>query len=1449
MESKVDETINKITDTYINNNGFARHQIESYNSFMREYILKILHEYSPIIIDNDQLKSKSKIEFEQIHIISPTITESDGVVINNNPDISRMRGLTYSCNLYVDIKYSNDKFNICDRNRLFFGSIPVMVKSDYCNFKDKKLEDDVGGYFIVNGSEKVLITQEHVTNNIISVYNDQKNVSYTETRSMESITSKYSNTLYLRHVSSRQNLNLKVIKVHLSSIKNEIPLFVILKALGLFIEKETCTIEYILKVFDIPESYLIETINEGFATNINTVDDALFYISQIDGSVKKRTKDDVLNILKRELLPHITIGGNISKAFFLIEIVKKLYHTMNGKNDYTDRDSYICKRLDTAGTLFCQLFKQILQRIIKDIYNNVSKKMNDKMYKYTNIINDGILTRGFSYALSTGNWSINKSTAKAKVGVSQVLHRITYSSMISHLRRVNTPIGREGKIPKPRQLHPSQYGFLCAVETPEGDACGLIKNLALTAHVSNEFNKNIIIDIIRPYFDLLDFSDLIKKEERSLIYINGDIIGISKTKKSFDDIINTLHKYIHSNKISRDVIVFLNKTNDIKINCDAGRLIRPVLKVVNGSIILPNFDTEKHINIECFIEYVDPEKTETCIIASSYKDLHRNNFYTHCDFNPYMMLGVCASIIPFCNCNQAPRNIYQCLPITTPILMFDGSYKQIKDVKVNDFVVSFNPKTFTTKITRVLNHLISNTNKKMFEIKTVSGRKISATYDHKFITTNGWIETENLKNEFIGIHIKERYLKSFPYETKYQYVFSRVYGFSLFKNKIILSDMDDVNNYKLDLLVLGYKFDSLEYDSSQKKYIIDLNTDFKQYIGDVFRNNGIPNFIKNGSNSMKREFLSAILENNILTTIKWDENEVYINISVMNDYIKSILTDFNIKYTITKYNIIIKNNQLIDLFYTLKRLYIPMKLYVARAYHIEYLKYKNENFFKSKLNLLSFKSFYNLFIGKNNTHNNKSYFMFIKVADVSPNENVMISDITVKSKNHTFIAGYDNFACHNSSMGKQAIGIQGVDNISRYDAVAHTLLNPQKPLVQTNGMKYLKVDSFPVGQNVIVAIACYTGGNQEDSIIVNQASIDRGLFRSMAYKSYKDEMKKYTSNMWSKFELPKKCRNQRYNAYSKMDIDGFIKSGVPINSNDAIIGKTMNQNVGNNGENKVIQKDGCMYPKDDNSIVDKTLISMNAEGSRIVRTILRSYRIPEIGDKLASLSAQKGTIGLILPQEDMPYTNDGIVPDIIINPCAIPSRMTIGQLIECVCGKVCSLKGEIGDGTPFKYENPIEKISENLFKMGYQKYGYETMYNGFTGKLMDARIFIGPTYYQRLKHLVQDKIFARSRGPVSNLMRQPVEGRSRGGGLRIGSMEVSAFNAHGSSSILRDRLLLNSDAYVVYCCNKCGFICWKQKCPVCKTNDYIKELTIPFVTKLLVHELIAIGIMPQIKVN
>jgi DNA-directed RNA polymerase II subunit RPB2 len=396
------------------------------------------------------------------------------------------------------------------------------------------------------------------------------------------------------------------------------------------------------------------------------------------------------------------------------------------------------------------------------------------------------------------------------------------------------------------------------------------------------------------------------------------------------------------------------------------------------------------------------------------------------------------------------------------------------------------------------------------------------------------------------------------------------------------------------------------------------------------------------------------------------------------------------------------------------------------------------------------------------------------------------------------------FAC---GQMRQAISLYHSNHQTRIDKMGVVLNYGQVPLIKSRYIEKINKEQHPYGENVIVAIMCYGGYNVEDSILFNEGSIKRGLFRTTYYNMYEahEESTKVGNNridsQFANIEKTSVIGLRSGYDYSELDEYGLIKENTPLDEKKVLIGK-----ITTNPNDPTMYLDASIVPKKGQlGFVDKSFITEGSEGFRLAKIRVRDERIPNIGDKFCSRCGQKGTIGLVISEENMPFTKEGIRPDIIINPHALPSRMTIGQLIETLMGKACVMYGGFGDCTAFM--NKGEKstsFGKMLTNVGFNSSGTQMLYNGENGEQMKSEIFIGPTYYMRLKHMVKDKINYRSKGPRTLLTRQTVQGRANDGGLRVGEMERDGIAGHGAMHFLQESMMVRGDQYYMAICNKSG---------------------------------------------
>lgn len=450
---------------------------------------------------------------------------------------------------------------------------------------------------------------------------------------------------------------------------------------------------------------------------------------------------------------------------------------------------------------------------------------------------------------------------------------------------------------------------------------------------------------------------------------------------------------------------------------------------------------------------------------------------------------------------------------------------------------------------------------------------------------------------------------------------------------------------------------------------------------------------------------------------------------------------------------------------------------------------------------------------------------------------------------------------YQAAMAKQAPGVYAINYRDRTDTRAHLLHYPQKPLVATKPMDVFGYNERPAGQNFVIAILSSIGYNMEDAIIFNKASVQRGLGNSSFFRIYKAECKQYLGGSKDRLTIPEAGIRGYHgaDAYRQLESDGLVASEGEVKGGDILIGKTspprfMEEYRGLEVRGPQLRDTSVGVRPNEVGVVDSVFITKDIEGSQLVKVKVRSNRIPELGDKFVSRHGQKGVIGMLVPQEDMPFSTTGVIPDIIMNPHAYPSRMTVGQFIEAIGGKAASIRGDIVDGTPFDNEEP-KTLQEHLIDFGLQPGGKEILYDGQSGKMFETEIFLGVAFYQKLHHMVVDKIHARARGQVQMLTRQPTEGRARGGGLRFGEMERDCLVGHGAAMLLKDRLLEESDSYTIYVCERCGRQGYydirqrKYVCPTCEGKGDIEPVTVSYAFKLLLQEMQSLGLSPSLELT
>lgn len=696
------------------------HQIESYNDFINNKMeqiiqgfnrIEILHKYQT---STEDFKYNIKLDVKNPRLLKPVIVEKDGSTKIMTPSEARQRNFSYSSVLNVDIDIETTWYNEDNEyehsskkiKNVNIGKIPIMIGSKYCvlsNMEDKYVSSnkmaecsyDPGGYFVINGNEKVVISHDRISENKTYVFLDTKGTQYNTLAEIRSVPDNIFGPPKLTTIkmTTKSNQFGKMIRVNIHHIRIDIPVFVLFKALGVETDKQIIK----LCVYDIESEesqpyieMLKGCVNE--ASFIKTKMHALDYLSKylnISGYPKEIIQNKskriniVHNILKNDLLPHVGMD-EIEKAIYLGFMIKKLLQCHMKKLAYDDRDSYLNKRIDSPGVMLSNLFRQYYGKVVKDTKNMIYKELNSGLWKsshnISNLINKNNIYKlikpttiesGLKYGLATGNWGVK--SLNSKQGVAQVLNRLTYYATISHLRRVNTPIEKSGKLVQPRKLHNTQFGIICPAETPEGGSVGLVKNLAVSAKITCASNSTTVLEYLNMNGLVKITLDNVNELHREVwITLNGKILGThSDGSFIYESLIQAKRSGIINIYTS---IVWDIQFNTIRISTEGGRAVRPLYIVGTGNKLL--FDEEyirsmdastKWMDLVCnianknknIIEYLDVEECNSRLIAMSVDDLKNPIPYTHMEIHPSLILGVLASNIPFSDHNQAPRNCYQ----------------------------------------------------------------------------------------------------------------------------------------------------------------------------------------------------------------------------------------------------------------------------------------------------------------------------------------------------------------------------------------------------------------------------------------------------------------------------------------------------------------------------------------------------------------------------------------------------------------------------------------------------------------------------------------------------------------------------------------------------------------------------------------------------------------------
>lgn len=700
----MDEKTNwDLISNYFNTHGFIENQLESYNHMIRFSLEEIIKNEGSI------RTNKYGVEFSEVSIPRPVIIDSDRKKVHITPQQCRERDLTYDTNVYVNIKeifYEDDNETIKEEKRhckISLAKIPVMINSQICNLYHKTPKErvvskecmyDKGGYFIIKGKERVLVSQLRNTYNKIMIFKQKSGDKYSHVAEMRSMSDE---TYHSVLVQAKITGDKTGIFFSLPYIKSLIPVGIVFKACGY------CEEDDIKKLIGLEhpkvDNFYKTIIRDSYF--IKNQKDALNYLGQYPTRILKEDEkeDYAWQVIDTEIFPHLGITSSIKqKAYILGSFINKLLSTVIGLRIEDDRDNYKNKRVENAGILCKDLFRTLFKRTKKAIEEQLEKKkFSPDIIAIINRNNN--ISTGLRYSFATGNWGLQKNSY-IRTGVSQVLSRLTYGATLSHMKRLVIPIGKEGKNIKIRQIHPSQIFFVCPVETPEGVSAGIVLNLCLTTKVTKNISKTYVQDVLFKYLeDFTKVDDYEGDNTDTKIYLNGILLGMCE---DYDSIVEQVKNLRSEDILDKQVSVSYNLVdNEVNIYCDEGRLIRPVFKLTDNKLVIKGDRTNWDELCENeVIQYLDNSEIQEFVIAMNEEDTKK----FHCDYmeiSPNLMFGVMGGMIPFADHSQSPRNAYQSNMGKQAIGLFATSYHHRVDTIVNVLDTPQRP-LISTKLSKLM---------------------------------------------------------------------------------------------------------------------------------------------------------------------------------------------------------------------------------------------------------------------------------------------------------------------------------------------------------------------------------------------------------------------------------------------------------------------------------------------------------------------------------------------------------------------------------------------------------------------------------------------------------------------------------------------------------------------------------------------------------------------------
>ena len=1491
----------------------TRHQLESYNQFVTFQMQRTINMFNPIVIhsDNDYNEDTNeygltvKINLVNLKFYPPQIYENNGATKIMMPQDARLRNFTYASSTTVDLQIqyvvrdANNEEKIIEKQipKIKICNLPVMLKSSICILKQYENASeaqtgecamDCGGYFIVKGSEKTVLCQERAAENRIYVFSGVNTPKWDWVAEFKSVPDSkcISPKQVEMMIASKMNLYGHGIYVVIPRLKQKryIELFVLFRALGVLSDKAIC--EIILLNTESKEqnamlNFLQASIEDGkkvlnhpdtvqqeaFEHLLSMVAYNTYNMDRKQSNNANRKHEFTQEILQNDFFPHCRTQKQ--KIYLLGMMANRLIRTALKWDAPDDRDSYLNKRIELTGSLLNNLFRNHYIRFVKDVEKQVTREINQGAWKssenYENIISmtniykifkSTTIENGLNRALSTGDFSVKQSNSSSKVGVAQVLNRLTYLGTLSHIRRVNTPLEKSGELIAPRKLHGTSWGFLCPVETPEGQSIGVVKNISFMTHMTTPTHSEYLYEYVQPYMIALE--DIVHSTElynQVKVIINGAWIGISNSPMElYQDLKEKKYKGIINIYTS---IVFDYKRLEIRVCNDGGRMVRPVLRVKDNKVLLTKDIVQKIRRKEwkwtdliihndkgdSVIEYIDAEEQSHAMIGMKTKGHYLHNLhpdfqsndklriqYTHCEIHPCTLMGVLGSCVPFPDYNQAPRNTYQCAMAKQAIGVCAMNY----DKRMDKTLYTLNYPTRPLVDTRMMDFLQLNRIPSGCQIHvaimsyTGYNQEDSVLINKAAIDRGLFLATiyHTEKDEDKNV-IRDEIIRCKPDPNKTKSIkhgnYNKInqHGFinentEIENRDIIIAKVVPIKENRNDpTKVIKYEDQSKNFRTTEETYVD------KNYTG---RNGEGCNFAKSRVRIYRKPVIGdkfCIKESSFVMTDKgW---VAFKDLDISIHKVATLKQGSILGYVkpLHKYVFDCSEEEL----YSIENKNVKMECTMNHKVYVKQKNGYNYEFIDAR-DVMGKEVSY-----KKNAVNLKCPLPYIHSGDSKFETNSLI----------ILFACYIN--CGYYQVGEVTTNIHFPIHSKKYYSTV------------TTALKRLNIEYTRLGGDLIVSSDPYSDLTTYLTSLTFQ-KMPEDIWKLSQYQSRLlleeiiDDKNAYcTSSRVFAEEVQRLCLHAGWSAHLEyLVMDKKIKVHVC---------------TGRYNEPKVNHRHffGCKKRCKENIVLYYKKVGC----IEVPDTHLFYYKdditSPPVWTGNSSRHGQKGTVGNILPECDMPFTKDGLKPDLIINPHAIPSRMTIAHLKETLLGKVLVQLGMFGDGTSFGNLD-VYTIAKELQKCGFESYGNEIMYDGQTGRQLETSIFIGPVFYQRLKHMVNDKEHSRAIGPVVNLTRQPAEGRSRDGGFRIGEMERDVMIAHGMSKFCRERMYDVADKYSVHVCKKCGMIATfnngnhglmrsKQgfsvhKCNTCDNTTDFAYVQVPYAFKLMSQELQTINVVPRL---